>query len=233
MAEKLRRLWKNEYFKTALTIALIPLLVGGFWFGLQVGLNTRIFPLFTVTSESMCIPPGECDPFAHTFTRTLHVGDLLVIQGVNPQDLKTDYPNSDIIVFRDPAYAENDPRANIVHRIVSTEEVNGTLYFHTKGDGNGYPDVWPNPATSGVDVWSGTGTYNGAISQEYVYGKVIMRVPWIGLLALVSQHYTVIPIILVLIIVVLVVIEFVLPLLKKKPESQVGQDPAKTNQVDT
>jgi hypothetical protein len=230
VAEKLRRLWKNEYFKTALTIALIPLLVGGFWFGLQVGLNTRIFPLFTVTSESMCIPPGECDPFAHTFIRTLHVGDLLVIQGVNPQDLKTDYPNSDIIVFRDPVFAENDPRANIVHRIVSTEEVNGTLYFHTKGDGNGYPNVWPKNVTQGIDVWSGTGTYNGAISQDYVYGKVIMRVPWIGLLALVSQHYSIIPIILVLIIVVLVVIEFVLPLMKKKTDSQVEQEPAKTGQ---
>jgi signal peptidase I len=234
LATTLRRLWKNEYFKTAITIALIPLLVGGFWFGLQVSLNTKIFPLFTVTSESMCIPPGECDPFAHTFTRTLHVGDLLVIQGVNPRDLITDYPNSDVIVFHIPGYAENDPRANIVHRIASIEEVNGTLYFHTKGDGNGYPDVWPNDIYQGIDSWSSqnsqdNSTYNGAISQDYVYGKVIMRVPWIGLLALVSQHYSVIPIILILIIIILVVIEFVLPLLKKKTSSQAGQEPANTN----
>jgi signal peptidase I len=214
----LRRLWKNDYFKTVITIALIPLLVAGFWFGLQAALNTRIFPLFTVTSGSMCIPDGPCDPFAHTFERTLHVGDLLVIQGVDPKDLKTDYPNSDIIVFQNPALPADDQMANIVHRIVSTEEVNGTLYFHTKGDGNGYPDVWPNPPTTAVDVWVGpsNSTYHGAVSQNYVYGKVIMRIPWFGELALLSQHFTVIPIILMVIILILVVIEFVLPLIKKK-----------------
>ncbi len=203
-----RRLWKNEYFKTAVTIALIPLLVAGFWFGLQAALNTQIFPLFTVTSESMCIPPGLCDPIAHTFERTLHVGDLLVIQGVNPNDLKTDYPNSDIIVYRRPDLPANDPKANIVHRIVRYEDINGTRYFWTKGDGNGYPNVWPNPAES-TDPWS-------PISEDYVYGKVVMRIPWIGSLALLSQQFSIIPIILVIIIIALVILEFVLPLIKKK-----------------
>ncbi len=221
MAATLRRLWKNETFKTAITIALIPILVAGFWFGLQAGLNTKIFPLFTVTSESMCIPPGECDPIAHTFERTLHVGDLLVIQGVNPKDLKTDYPNSDIIVFRDPTRAVDDPKANIVHRIVDVIEVNGTLYFHTKGDGNGYPNVWPQTPTSSIDPWRAStedpsSAYDGAISENYVYGKVVMRIPWVGSLALLSQKFSVIPIILVIIIVVLVILEFVLPLIKKK-----------------
>ncbi len=234
MAATLRRLWKNEYFKTAVTIALIPLLVAGFWFGLQVALNTRIFPLFTVTSESMCIPPGLCDPFADTFTRTLHVGDLLIIQGVDAKDLKTDYPNSDIIVFQDPALPANNPKANIVHRIVSTEEVNGKIYFYTKGDGNDYPNVWPGPAED-VDRWSGPSgsTYEGAVSQDYVYGKVVMRIPWVGSLALLSQEYTVIPIILIIIIIILVVIEFVLPLLNKKatstPPAQAPVKPEQTN----
>ncbi len=210
LAATIKRLLKNDYFKTAVTIALIPLLVAGFWFGLQVALNTRIFPLFTVTSESMCIPPGECYPFPHAFERTLHVGDLLIIQGVGAKDLKTDYPNSDIIVYQNPALPANDPDANIVHRIVRYEDINGTRYFWTKGDGNGYPNVWPNPAET-TDPWS-------PISEDYVYGKVVMRVPWVGLLALTAQHYTILPIILALIIVILVVIEFVLPLIKKKPE---------------
>jgi signal peptidase I len=219
----LRRLWKNDYFKTVITIALIPLLVAGFWFGLQAALNTRIFPLFTVTSGSMCIPDGPCDPFAHTFERTLHVGDLLVIQGVDPKDLKTDYPNSDIIVFQNPALPADDPHANIVHRIVDVVEVNGTLYFHTKGDGNGYPNVWPQTPTQSIDSWHSTeddpnSTYEGAISEDYVYGKVIMRIPWVGELALVSQQNTVIPIVLAIIIIILVVIEFVIPLLKKKTD---------------
>ncbi|MGD6809188.1 MAG: signal peptidase I [Candidatus Bathyarchaeia archaeon] len=196
--------------KTAITIALIPILVAGFWFGLQAGLNTKIFPLFAVTSESMCIPPGECDPIAHTFERTLHVGDLLVIQGVDPKELKTDYPNSDIIIYQNPELPANNPKANIVHRIVKYEDINGTRYFWTKGDGNGYPNVWPQTPTSSIDPWS-------PISEDYVYGKVIMRIPWIGSLALLSQQYTVIPIILVLIIIVIVMLEFVLPLIKKKP----------------
>jgi signal peptidase I len=223
LAASLRRLWKNETFKTAITIALIPILVAGFWFGLQAGLNTKIFPLFTVTSESMCIPPGPCDTFSHTFERTLHVGDLLVIQGVDAKDLKTDYPNSDIIVFRDPSRAVDDPKANIVHRITSTVEVNGTIYFYTKGDGNNYPNVWPNPVEN-TDHWfpaadDPSSAYNGAVSQDYVYGKVVMRIPWLGSLALLSQQFSIIPIILILIIIVLVILEFVLPLIKKKTTS--------------
>ena len=220
MAATLRRLWKNEYFKTAVTIALIPLLVAGFWFGLQVALNTRIFPLFTVTSESMCIPPGLCDPFADTFVRTLHVGDLLIIQGVDAKDLRTDYPNSDIIVFQNPALPANDPGANIVHRIVATEELTAKSTSVLKGMGMIILDVC---LSSGRALTLGAAqsgsTYKGAVSQDYVYGKVVMRVPWVGSLALLSQEFTVIPIILILIIIILVVIEFVLPLLNKKPTS--------------
>ncbi len=220
MALTLKKLWRNEYFKTAVTIALIPLLVAGFWFGLQLALNTRIFPLFTVTSNSMCIPPGPCDGLSHPFERTIHVGDLLVIQGVDPRSLNTNYPNSDIIVFQKPDTPASDPDANVVHRIASSVEVNGTLYFYTKGDGNNYPNVWPNPITTPVDPWRSdpanpSSTYDGAISEDYVYGKVIMRIPWVGSLSLLAQTYTFIPVILVIIIIILVMVEFVLPLLKQ------------------
>lgn len=225
LAAKLKQLWKNEYFKTAVTIALIPILVAGFWFGLQVSLNTRIFPLLTVTSESMCIPEAHCDGWSHPFERTLHVGDLLIIQGIDGESLKTDYPNSDVIVFQNPSVPADDPRANIVHRITSVIEINGTLYFHTKGDGNNWPNVWPQPVIGGIDVWfSGSNpeaAYNGAISEKYVYGKVVMRIPWVGSLSILAQQYTVIPIILVLIIIILVVIEFVLPLFKKDKTSAI------------
>ncbi len=225
MALTLKRLWRNEYFKTAVTIALIPLLVAGFWFGLQLALNTRIFPLFTVTSNSMCIPPGACDGLSHPFERTIHIGDLLIIQGVNAKDLNTNYPESDIIVFQKPDMDPSDPDANVVHRIASSVEVNGTLYFYTKGDGNGYPNVWPNPITTSVDTWmpdpaNPSSTYDGAISEDYVYGKVIMRIPWVGSLSLLAQTYTFIPIVLVIIIIILVMVEFVLPLLKTKTEQK-------------
>jgi signal peptidase I len=209
----LRRLWKKDFFKTAIAIALIPLIVAGFWFGLQAALNTRIFPLFAVTSGSMCIPyDGACNGWSHPFDRTLHKGDLLIIQGVDPKDLKTDYPNSDIIVYQNPNLPANDPQANIVHRIVKFEDINGTRYFWTKGDGNDSPDVWPNPARY-TDPWS-------PIPEDHVYGKVVMRIPWVGLLALMAQQYAVIPIILVLIIIILIVWEFVLPIMKKKTPTQ-------------
>jgi signal peptidase I len=231
LAATLRRLGKNEVFKTVVAVALIPILVISFWVGLPVALNTEMFPVFTVISGSMCIPPEQCDRFADTFERTLHVGDLIVIQGVDARDLKTDYPNSDIIVFRNPQLAVNDPSANIVHRIVDVVEKDGTLYFHTKGDGNGYPNVWPETPKS-KDPWSSTSedpnsTYDNAISQDYVYGKVVMRIPWVGSLAMLSQQFRIIPIILVILIILLVTFEFILPLIKKKnnPKQTVMEEP--------
>lgn len=220
MVNTLQRLWKNENFKTIIVIAIIPIILSGFWFGLPKALNTEMFPVFTVISESMCIPPS-CNVFSDAFERTLHVGDLIIIQGVDVKDLKTDYPNSDIIVFRDPTKAVDDPNANIVHRIVDVVEVGGKLYFHTKGDGNGYPNVWPQTPTQGIDPWRSTAedptsTYDGAISQDYVYGKVVMRIPWIGSMAILSQRFSIIPIILVLLIIFIVIFEFVLPLIKKR-----------------
>ena len=220
MATALRGIWRSEVFKTVVALSLIPILLAGFWFGLPVALNTEMFPVFTVVSGSMCIPYGECNTFAGTFERTLHIGDLIVIQGVDPKDLKTDYPNSDIIVFRNPQIAANDPSANIVHRITDVFERDGKLYFHTKGDGNGYPNVWPETPKS-RDPWSSSSddpssTYDNAISQDYVYGKVVMRIPWVGSLAIFSQKFNAIPIILVILIILLVTFEFILPLVKKK-----------------
>jgi signal peptidase I len=217
----LGQLWKNDVFRTVVTLALIPIIIIGCWFALPRALNTEIFPVFVVISPSMCIPNENCSLFSHTFEKTLHVGDLLIIQGVDAKDLKTDYPNSDIIVFRNPTLAENHPKANIVHRITDVIEVDGKLYFHTKGDGNNYPNVWPQPPTL-IDNWHSNpaedpnSTYDNAISQDYVYGKVIMRVPWIGSLALQSQKHSIIPIILGIVIVLLIIFEFILPLIKKK-----------------
>jgi signal peptidase I len=223
LATTLKKLWEKDVFRTVVTLALIPVIIIGFWFALPRALNTEKFPLFVVVSGSMCIPEEDCKNrgiFSDTFERTLHVGDLIIIQGVDAKKLKTDYPNSDIIVFRDPRLPKNDPHANIVHRIIDVVEVNGTLYFHTKGDGNGYPNVWPETPKS-RDPWSSTledlnSTYDNAISQNYVYGKVLMRIPWIGAVAMQSQKNSAIPVILGIIIVLLIIFEFVLPLVNKR-----------------
>jgi signal peptidase I len=205
----LKKLWKNEYFQTAVVIGLIALAVFGFWYGSQAVLNTP-YPLSAVESGSMCIPYGAaCDGWSHPFDRTLHIGDIIVVQGVNPKDLNANYPDSDIIVFHEP----NNPAELIVHRIISEQEINGTLYFRTKGDGNG--NDWPATPEYGMDQWSG---YSNGVPQDLVVGKVIMRIPWVGHLALFMRTSIGIPIVIALILII-VIIEFVLPLFRPKPKN--------------
>jgi len=219
----LRQLWKNETAKNVIVICLVPLLlISCIWFGLPKLLNTEVFPALTVVSGSMCISAEPCSHFSHTFERTLHKGDFIIIKGVDAKDLKTNYPNSDIIVFRDPEKAVKDSKANIVHRIIDTVEVNGKLYFYTKGDGNGYPNVWPQElATGNRDNWRSTAddpnsTYDGAISKDYVYGKVIMRIPWIGSIAMFFQQHNILRIILALFTILFIIFVFVIPVMKKR-----------------
>jgi signal peptidase I len=202
-----KKLWKNEYVQTAVIIGLIALIVVGFWFSVQMLLNTP-YPALAVVSGSMCIPQAaECNGWTHPFERTLHIGDLIIIQGVNPADLKADYPNSDIIVFHKPT----DPDELIVHRIAAKEEINGKIYFWTKGDGNGRDssDKWPNPIQpSDYDPW-------GKVSEDLVVGKVIMRIPWVGHFILFIRNSVGLPIIIAL-MVILLIIEFIVPLLRRK-----------------
>jgi signal peptidase I len=206
----IKRLWKNEYFQTAVVIGIIIVVVFGFWYGSQLVLNTP-YPALAVVSGSMCIPyDGACDGWSHPFTRTLHIGDLILVQGVNPADLNANYPNSDIIVFHRPG----NPDELIVHRIAAEEVINGTYYFYTKGDGNP-TDKWPNPISqSEYDPW-------GAVSQDQVVGKVVMRIPWLGQVVLFMRNSLGLPIVIALII-ILVIVEFVAPVLKgkKAPEKK-------------
>jgi signal peptidase I len=206
-----KKLWKNEYFQTAVVIGLIVLVIFGFWYGSQVVLNTP-YPALAVVSGSMCVPYGsQCDGRFHPFARTLHIGDLIIVQGVNPADLSADYPNSDIIVFHKP----NDPEDLIVHRIVAKEERNGTLYFYTKGDGNGV-NKWPStPSSSDYDPWND----RQGVPENLVVGKVVMRIPWLGHIVLFMRNSIGLPIVIALII-ILVIVEFIVPLLRGKEPSE-------------
>jgi signal peptidase I len=211
----LKKLWKNEYFQTAVVIGLIVLVIFGFWYGSQVVLSTP-YPALAVVTGSMCVPyDGRCDGWFHPFARTLHIGDLIIVQGVNPADLNADYPNSDIIVFHKPS----DPEELIVHRIVAKEERDGTLYFYTKGDGNS-PIKWPDtPSTSEYDPWKTDGV--DGVREDLVVGKVVMRIPWLGHVVLFMRNSIGLPVVIALIIIV-IIIEFIVPLLreKKPPEQQ-------------
>jgi len=209
-----KKLWKNEYIQTAAIIGLIVLIVLGFWFSVQTLLNTA-YPALAVITGSMCTPQGgQCDGQTQPFARTLHIGDLIIIQGVNPAELNADYPNSDIIVFRKPTELDE----LIVHRITAKEVgEDGITYFYTKGDGNP-TNRWPNTIQpSEYDSW-------GKVSEDLVVGKVIMRIPWVGHAILFMHNSVGLPIILALMI-VLLFIEFILPLFRKRtpvaePEQQ-------------
>lgn len=209
MNYNLKKLWSNEYVQTAVVIGLVALLIFGFWYGLQIALNTP-YPALAVISGSMCVSyDGACDGWSHPFSPTLHIGDLIIVEGVKPQELNVNYPNSDIIVFKKPS----NPDELIVHRIVAVDEINGTLYFRTKGDGNSHVK-WPNtPSPLEYDPWDTNGV--PGIREDYVVGKVVMRIPWVGHVALFMRNSLGLPIIIVLII-ILVIVEFVIPLFRGK-----------------
>ena len=222
MTATLKKLRKNEYFQTAVIIGLIVLIVLGFWFSVQMVLNTP-YPALAVITGSMCIPQdAECNGWTHPFARTLHIGDLIIIQGVNPADLNADYPNSDIIVFHQPT----DPDELIVHRIAAKGVAeDGTIYFYTKGDGNPV-NKWPNAIRpSEYDPW-------GKVPEKLVVGKVILRIPWLGHAILFMRNSVGLPIIIAL-MVILVIIEFVVPLFRKKKAPAAEPEQQKETQQQT
>jgi len=211
------RIRRNENVKSAIVIAVIIAMVLGVFFGLQLVLGTSV-PVRVVESGSMCVPyDGACDGWSHPFAQTLHIGDIIIIQKVNPEDLNTNYPNSDIIVFQNPTNPTSTP---IVHRIVATYTVNGTIYFQTKGDGNS-GDKWPaTPSSQEYDSHTLWSTEQG-VPQDLVIGKVVMRIPYFGWITLFLRNNSWgLPVIIGLIL-LLVVFEFVIPIIKsktKKPE---------------
>ena len=187
-----RKALKNEYIQTAITIVLIVVIVLGFWYGLQLVSNTQ-YPALAVASGSMCtVQHMYCDGWSHPFEPTLHVGDLIIIQGINPEEIyAAEEPYGDIIVFHRGSEL-------VVHRAIAKRE-QGTITFQTKGDGNDKPD----------GNW---------VSEDKVVGKVVLRIPWLGSVALFMHNSSGISIIIIL-LVVLVIVEFAIPaLLGEKSE---------------
>ena len=193
-----KQFWKNEYFKTALMVVVILAVVFGFWFGLQSALGTQ-YPALAVASGSMSLPKGTVDDgWSHPFERTLRVGDLIIVQGVRPEDvyaapLNKSGRSGDILVFR-----ATDSDELIVHRAIEKiEESDGRIEFTTQGDANSVPGPYsPTPA-------------------ENVIGRVVMRIPWFGHLALFMRDSSAIYIIAAVMI-LLVIVEFVIPSLRTR-----------------
>ena len=193
-----KRLWKNEYFQTVVMIGLIVIIVFGFWYGSRAVLNTD-YPMLAVASGSMCMLPGPyCDGWSHPFERTLHVGDLIVVQGMNVSDIyAAPYPHGDIIVFHS-LYSDE----LIVHRAIEKIVQDGEISYLTKGDGNTSPDT-PIPA-------------------DHIIGKVILRIPWIGHLALIMRNSAGVYLIVALIL-ILIIIELLVPAFRGKESETLAQ----------
>jgi signal peptidase I len=202
---------RNEYVRSAIVIAIIIAVVLGLFFGLQFALGTSV-PVRVVESGSMCVTyDGGCDGWSHPFEQTLHVGDIIIIQRINPADLNANYPNSDVIVYENPT---NPTATPIVHRIVEKYKDNGTLYFQTKGDGNGqkWPKIPSHQEYDSLTLWS-TGQ---GVPQNHVIGKVVMRIPYFGWVTLFLRNNTWgLPAVVALIL-LLVVLEFIIPIIKSK-----------------
>jgi len=203
MTSSPRQLWKNEYFRTAVAIVVIVIVVFGFVFGAQIVLGTP-YPVLAVASGSMYHPTADtpfntpCDGWSHPFAPALQTGDLIVIEKVKPEDVYAHPGNGDILVFTytDPVSGES---TLIVHRAINKTVENGEIEFVTQGDNNiGAGPGSPTPASS-------------------VIGKVIMRVPWVGWLALLMRNSSTVYIVAV-IIVLLIIVELVLPEGNKQKE---------------
>ena len=146
-----------------------------------------------------------------SFLKNLRCRSIVIVEGINPKNLNANYPNSDIIIFHSPENGEL-----IVHRIIGEETVSGTIYFQTKGDGNGNP--WPEQPTSGQDPWDFSNP--PGVPQNLVVGKVIMRIPYFGWITMIMQESSLgLPIVIALIM-LLVIVEFVIPILREKTPKQ-------------
>ena len=158
----------KETFDAVLMIAII---IGGIYalnFGLKIALNTE-YPIVVVSSESM-VP-------------TLNVGDLLILKGIPPEDIKV----GDIIVFRATWLPSSEPP--VVHRVVAIENRSGILYFYTKGDNNRFRDPAPAP-------------------QQNVIGVVIFVIPRIGIISLWLRQSGIFGPLILFIIIVIIILTF-------------------------
>lgn len=193
VTQRLKLLWKNEYFQTIIMIFLIVALVLGFWYGSRWVLNSD-YPVLAVASGSMSLPKGSADnAWSKAFAPTLHTGDLIIVEGVKPEDiyaapLNLSGRSGDILVFR--AIGSDEL---IVHRAVERkiDPNTGKIEFITQGDNNDAPGPSsPTPA-------------------ENVIGKVIMRIPWVGYIALYIRNSTGI-LLIAIVVIVIIAIESVL-----------------------
>lgn len=152
---------KQQKLIINILIIAIPIIsVIAIYFGFQIALAT--------TKPFVAVASGSMSP-------ALEIGDLLIIQGVSPENIQKD----DIIVFTPlPEYGS----AYNIHRVTRIQQLgNGTLLFKTKGDANDSEDPY----------W---------VPDSRVHGRPINRIPYIGYIILDPTIPIVITVIIIIII---------------------------------
>ncbi|MHA1129652.1 MAG: signal peptidase I [Candidatus Helarchaeota archaeon] len=141
----------SNTWKSIIIIAIIVGSVIGSYFVIRILWNT-ITPITVVQGTSM-------EP-------TLYQGDLLFVKKPrNLGDIEVGFHSNrtgDILIYYSPIRKEL-----IVHRVVDMKLENGTWYFATWGDNN--------PSRDDNMLYPGNW-----LSEEYVRGIMIGRIPWIG-----------------------------------------------------
>ncbi|RLF10825.1 MAG: signal peptidase I [Thermoprotei archaeon] len=146
--------------KEFILLIVVLAAVIGFNEGIKVVAGTPV-PLAIVEGNSM-IP-------------TFHDGDIILVVGVKPSDLKVD----DIIIYETTTKL-------VVHRIIEIKVHEGKYYFKTQGDNNPTPDPWLVP-------------------EDKVLGKVVgVIIPRIGVVLkfLMPYRYVIVAALVVLAVVV-------------------------------
>lgn len=211
-----------------LVLAAIGVGFLGFWFVSRIILNTD-YPVLSVSSSNMCLFQPNCNSLTHLFERTLHLGDLIIVQGVNAKNVSSAYPNSDILVFHSPKIDSAESDSLIIRRVITKEERNGTFYFRTKSDGVGV-HMWPEmPDVPECDHWYDyreNYTWTDMISEKLLVGKVIFRIPLVGYILLFVQSSFGMLIIAIFIIIALI-LQFAIP---KFASKKVKTEPKKNGE---
>jgi len=101
---------------------------------------------------------GKEEFMEYPFTRGFNKGDIMILAGVSPEDVK----RGDVLVFQTTARKEP-----IIHRVVIIEKQDGNYVFQTKGDN--------------VPVQH---SFETSIASTQVIGKAVFRIPFLGYIKL-------------------------------------------------
>jgi signal peptidase len=159
---------KNEDAKEKKKINKKDIIVGLLIIGIAFFGTFGVYGIMKITLRTeypmVVVISGSMEP-------TIYRGDLLIVEGVAPEDLKVgtiEDKKGDIIVFDSQGVWPGGGKEPIVHRIVGRyiDNATGKYYFITKGDNN--PDTDP-PGPGEV-----------LLPAEKILGRVVSIIPKVG-----------------------------------------------------